>query len=310
MEAHTLKKKTIFAAIGANLAITATKFVAAAFSGSSAMLSEGIHSVVDTGNGLLLLLGIRISQRPADPSHPFGYGKELYFWTLIVAILIFAVGGGMSLYAGISHLRHPHPLEDPIWNYVVLGLAVVFESYSWSIAFREFRTDQRERRVWRAIHASKDPTTFTVLLEDSAALLGLLVAIMGISASYGLGNPALDGLASIAIGIILAAVAVLLAYENKGLLVGESADTQAVASIRALAEADPAVESVKPPLTMHLGPHEILLNLEIIFRKGLSAPAVVAAVDHLEAAIRSRHPDVKRIFIEARSVAERGREIC
>ena len=300
-------KKTIFAAIGANLAIAATKFVAA-FSGSSAMLSEGIHSVVDTGNGLLLLLGIRLSRRPADPTHPFGYGKELYFWTLIVAIMIFAVGGGMSMYEGISHLRHPHPLEDPIWNYVVLGLAVVFEGYSWSVAFREFRVGQRGRRMWRAIHASKDPTTFTVLVEDSAALLGLLVAIVGISVSYTLEQPAVDGLASLAIGVILAAVAVLLAYESKGLLVGESADRQAVASICALAEADPAVARVQPPLTMHLGPHEVLLNLEVSFRRGLSAAAVVAAIDRLEAAIRSRHPDVTRIFIEAESVAEGGRE--
>jgi cation diffusion facilitator family transporter len=301
-------KATIFAAIGANVAIAVTKFVSAAVTGSSAMLSEGIHSLVDGGNGLLLLLGIRLSQRPADPTHPFGHGKELYFWTLIVAIMIFAVGGGMSMYEGIAHLRHPSPLEDPTWNYVVLGLAVVFEGYSWSVAFREFRAGQRERRVWRAIHASKDPTTFTVLLEDSAALLGLFVAIVGIALSSTLEQPALDGLASLAIGIILAAVAVLLAYESKGLLVGESADRQAVASIRALAEADPAVACVQPPLTMHLGPHEVLLALQIIFRQGLSAAAVVAAIDRLEAAIRRRHPDVKRIFIEAESVAEAGRE--
>jgi cation diffusion facilitator family transporter len=158
-------KTVIVAAVGANLAIAATKFVAAAFSGSSAMLSEGIHSLVDTGDGLLLLLGMRLSRRPPDLNHPFGHGKELYFWTLIVAIVIFAVGGGMSSYEGMTHLRHPTPLENPLWNSVVLGLAIVFEGYSWGVAIRAFRTAQRGQKVWRAIRTSKDPTTFTVLLE-------------------------------------------------------------------------------------------------------------------------------------------------
>jgi cation diffusion facilitator family transporter len=301
-------KTVIVAAVGANLAIAATKFVAAAFSGSSAMLSEGIHSLVDTGDGLLLLLGMRLSRRPPDLNHPFGHGKELYFWTLIVAIVIFAVGGGMSIYEGMTHLRHPTPLENPLWNSVVLGLAIVFEGYSWGVAIRAFRTAQRGQNAWQAIRTSKDPTTFTVLLEDSAALLGLLVALVGVYVGHQLQNPYLDGLASLIIGLILAAVAVLLASESKGLLVGESADARAVASIQTLAAADPAVERVAPPLTMHLGPHEILLNLEVTFRQALSAAEIVAAVDRLEAAIRSHHPDVKRIFIEAECVAERSRQ--
>lgn len=173
-------KRTIFAAIGANVAIAATKFVAATFTGSSAMLSEAIHSLVDSGNGLLLLWGIRMSQQPADAGHPFGHGKELYFWTLIVAIMIFAAGGGMSMYEGISHLFHPNPLHNPIWNYIVLALAMVFEGYSWIVAVKEFQATQQGYSVWRAIHTSKDPTIFTVLFEDSAALLGLLVAFAGV----------------------------------------------------------------------------------------------------------------------------------
>jgi cation diffusion facilitator family transporter len=307
METHS-SKRAIFAAIGGNLAIAVTKFVAAAFSDSSAMLSEGIHSLVDTGNGLLLLLGIRLSQRPADARHPFGHGKELYFWTLIVAILIFAVGGGMSMYEGITHISHPNPLTNPLWNYVVLGLAMVFEGYSWSVALREFRVAQREQELWRAVHTSKDPTIFTVLFEDSAALLGLVVALVGVYLGHRLQNPYLDGAASIAIGVILAAVAVLLAYESKGLLVGESASAQAVASIRRVTESDPAVERVGPLLTMHLGPHEVLLNIEIQFRQSLSAAEMEAAIDRVESVIRGQHPDVKRIFIEAESLAARGRE--
>src|SRR5262245_49110707 len=301
-------KRTIFAAIGANVAIAATKFVTATFTGSSAMLSEAIHSLVDSGNGLLLLLGIRMSQRPADAGHPFGHGKELYFWTLIVAIMIFAVGSGMSMYEGMSHLIHPNPLHNPIWNYIVLGLAILFEGYSWSIAVKEFRLTHQGQDIWRAIHTSKDPTIFTVLLEDSAALLGLLVALVWVYVGNQLESPYLDGVASLVIGGILARVARLLAYESKGLLVGESADAQTVADIRAVTEADPAVERMMPPLTMHLGPHEILLNLQITFREALSAAEIGAAVDRIEKSIRSRDPDIKRIFIEAESLSGGGRQ--
>src|ERR1700730_15449274 len=199
----------IFAAILGNVAIALTKFIAAYFSGSSAMLSEGIHSLVDTGNGGLMLLGLRKSQKPADAEHPFGYGKELYFWTLIVAIVIFAVGGGISAYEGLLHVLHPKPFENPLLNYVVLGLAFVFEGYSFVIAYKTFQSEQGEQTIWESIETRKDPTTYTVLFEDSAALLGLVVAFVGVFLAHKLNNPYFDGAASIMIGVILAVVAVL-----------------------------------------------------------------------------------------------------
>ena len=306
--ASASSKKAVYAAIAGNFAIAITKFIAAFLTGSSAMLSEGIHSVVDTGNGALLLFGIRMSRRPADPSHPFGYGKELYFWTLIVAILIFAVGGGMSLYEGINHLKHPAALRDPLWNYLVLGFALVFEGFAWAVAFKEFRKTQGKMSLLKAVRASKDPTTFTVLFEDSAAMLGLLVAFLGIFLGHRLNNPYLDGVAAIIIGFILAVVAVLLAYESKGLLVGEGASRETIESICALAQDDPAVVRVMPPLTMHFGPQEVLLNLDIKFRPGISAEEIEAAVDRMEAEIRRRHPEIKRIFIEAESITATRRD--
>lgn len=292
----------IFAAIAANLAIAVTKFVAAFVTGSSAMLSEGIHSLVDTGNGALLLLGFRRSQKPADPEHPFGHGKELYFWTLIVAILIFALGGGMSVYEGVTHLSHPR-LSDPTWNYVVLAIAFVFESASSYLAFKAFRKEMRGGRgVFKAIQASKDPTSFTVLFEDTAALLGLIVAFLGIWLGNLLNNPYLDGVASIAIGVILAGVAALLAYETKGLLIGEAVDPETLAEIRSIAAGDGAVEDVRKSLTMHFGPHEVLLTLDIGFKKGLSAEDVTDAINRLEANIRDRYPEIRHIYIEAKSL--------
>jgi cation diffusion facilitator family transporter len=295
-------RKAIYAAIGANLAIAATKFTAAAFTGSSAMISEAIHSLVDSGNGGLLLLGIARSQRPADEAHPFGYGKELYFWTLIVAIMIFAVGGGISAYEGLLHILNPAPIESPLWNYVVLILAVIFESYSFYIAFKAFQSAKGEQVFWRAIHSSKDPTTFTVLFEDSAALLGLVVALVGVYLAHEFDNPYFDGSASIVIGGILAAVAVLLAYETKGLLIGEGADPEMLRQIRRLAETDHAVERVNRALTMYFGPHTVLLAMDLRFRNNLSAAELEEAVDRLEDAIRKRHRDVKHIFIESDSL--------
>ncbi|ARV58380.1 cation transporter [Nostocales cyanobacterium HT-58-2] len=296
-------RKTIFAAMGANLAIAITKFIAAAITGSSAMISEGIHSVVDTADQLLLLLGIRMSQKPADNSHPFGYGQELYFWTLIVAILIFAIGGGMSMYEGITHLINPSPLENPFWNYIVLGVAILFEGFSWTVALREFLPTKGHQTFWQAIKNSKDPTVFTVLFEDSAAILGLLVALLGIFLEHLFNNVYFDGIASIIIGVILAIVAILLATESKGLLVGESANPQTIANIRSLAKTEPGVQDVMRLLTMQLGPQEVLLNLEIRFSKHLSGEQIALTVDSLEEKIRQQHPEIKQIFIEAKSLA-------
>ena len=294
--------KVIYAAIVANLAIAVTKFIAAGFTGSSAMISEGIHSMVDTGNGGLMLLGVRRSKRPADAAHPFGYGKELYFWTLIVAIVIFAVGGGVSAYEGLLHILNPKPLTDPVWNYVVLGIAMGFEGYSFTVAFKAFQAERGRLSIWQSIDQSKDPTTYTVLFEDSAALVGLVVAFIGVFLAQFFDNPYFDGGASIVIGIILAAVAVLLAYKSKDLLVGEAVDAETLKDIRHIAESDPRVESVKNALTMYFGPHTILLAMDLSFRPNLSAIEVEESIDRLEEDIRRRYPNVKHIFIESESL--------
>lgn len=299
-------KKVIFAAIAGNFAIAITKFVASAITGSSAMLAEGVHSVVDTGNGLLLLWGIRQSGKPADENHPFGHGKELYFWTLIVAIMIFAVGGGISIYEGVIHLQHPVSIANPTINYVVLILAMLFEGWAWSVAFREFRKRKRpELGYIEAVRASKDPTTFTVLFEDTAAMLGLIVALVGVFLGHTLELPALDGAASVVIGLILAGVSVFLAYESKGLLIGEAVDSPTRASINQLAEDDAEVKRLVRALSMHLGPEEVLLTMEIEFEPGLSAPQTAAAIDRLDKAIRRLHPEIKHLFVETQSIAAR-----
>lgn len=297
-------KKTVYAALAANAAIAVSKFVAAMFTGSSAMLAEGIHSVVDTGNEGLMLWGMRRSKRPPDEAHPFGYGQELYFWTLVVAIVIFAGGGGMSILEGVYHLLNPHPIENPLWSYGVLGTAMLFEGTSWAIALRGFWIAKGDDSFWHAVHVSKDPTLFIVLFEDSAALLGLVVAFVGVYLGVLLRNPYFDGGASIVIGLILAVVAFYLAYESKGLLIGEGARPEIQKDIHALALADPAVERAMRPLTMHFGPHEILLTMDVQFRDDLSAGEVTAAIDRLETRIREKHPDVKRILIEAEAIAQ------
>jgi cation diffusion facilitator family transporter len=303
----TSSRRAIYAALIANLIIAASKFVAAWFSGSSAMLSEGIHSIVDTGNSGLLLLGIRLSQKPADEEHPFGHGKELYFWTLIVAVVIFAGGGGISLYEGILHLIHPQPIENPMWSYLVLGIAAITESWSLKVALHEFRTVQGGQSLFRAIQSSKDPSTFTVLIEDAAALAGIVAAFLGIYLGHTLDNPYLDGVASIAIGLILATVAILLVYESRGLLIGEGVDRETLASVRAIAEAEPSVEKARRLLTSYFGPASVLLNMDLQFREDLPSGEVEAAVDRIERAIRTKHPEIKNIFVEAESIGGRGR---
>jgi len=289
----------IYGAIGANVAIAVTKFIVAGVTGSSAMLSEGIHSAVDTFNGVLLLVGLKLSQRPATPEHPFGHGKELYFWSLMVAVLIFGLGGGVSFYEGIQHIRHPEPISDPTWNYVVLGAAALFEGISFAIALRQFRGQTRGRPFWNALHASKDPTTYTVLAEDGAALAGLLVAALGIYLSHRLQIPELDGAASVVIGLLLAGVAVLLVRESRGLLIGEGIRPETARAIRTLATAQPHVRSVGRILSMYMGPDEVLVTLDLDFEDGTGTDDAAAEMSLIQRQVRERFPMIKRLFIEA-----------
>jgi cation diffusion facilitator family transporter len=296
----------IYAAIAGNVAIAITKFVAAAFTGSSAMLSEAIHSTVDTGNGLLILLGVRKSRKPPDADHPFGHGHELYFWTLVVGVLVFAVGGGMSTYEGIMHVLQPRIPENSVWSYATLGIAAVFEGTTWLFGWKAFSSERGRRGVLETIHETKDPSSFTVLLEDSAALLGLVFAFFGIFLGQQFELPYLDGVASVVIGLLLCGVAGLMVYESKGLLIGEGLDSESLKSIRALVETDPAVERVRHLHTMYLGPHEVLLTIELSFDSELSVGEMRKAIRGLVGAIQSRHPDVKQVFFGAESLSEDG----
>jgi cation diffusion facilitator family transporter len=293
----------VYAAIAGNLGIAATKFIAAAVTGSTAMLSEGVHSLVDAGNGFLLLHGIRQSRRRPDDAHPFGSGKEVYFWTFIVAILVCAIGGGVSLFGGLQGLFNPRPLGDPTWNYLVLGVAAIFEAITWTIAYREFRRVKGPLSWWSAMRTSKDPMAFMVLVEDTAAIIGLAIALLGIASADALNSPRLDAVAAVLIGVILGAVGLVLAYKCKGLLIGESVEPGVLASIRAIAEADPAVSRLVRALTMHFGPTDVLLTMEIQFRPELSAGAVAHAIERLDQAIRARHAEVRLIFLEAQALA-------
>jgi len=292
-------KIAIYGAIGANVAIAVTKFVVAGVTGSSAMLSEGIHSAVDTFNGILLLVGLRLSKRPATPEHPFGHGKELYFWSLIVAVLIFGLGGGISFYEGVMHIRHPEPMTDPTWNYIVLGAAFVFEGVSFVIALREFRRASRGQPFWQALHRSKDPTTYTVLAEDSAALVGLGVAGLGIDLSHRLEMPELDGVASVVIGLLLAGVAVLLIRESRGLLIGEGIRPETARDIREIAKAQPGVRGATHVLSMYIGAQEVLVTLDLDFDAGTGTDRAAAIIATIQREVRARYPMIRRIFIEA-----------
>lgn len=293
---------SIIGALAANILVAIVKFIAAAITGSSAMISEGIHSVVDSINVMLLLYGHKRSQLPASDKHPFGHGMEIYFWTLVVAISLFAIGGGMAIYEGITHIQHPEQLEDPIWNYAVLGAAIVFNGASWVIAFNEFNKTKKEKSLWKAIHNSKDPSTFAILFEDTADILGLIVAFLGVYLGHLYQDPRIDGFASIIIGVILTVTSIMLAYESKGLLIGESADAPLLNDVLAVCNEDPAVDKVRTPLSMHMGPSDILLALGIHFKDSLTAAEVAESINRLESAIRLKFPEVKRIFIEAKDI--------
>jgi cation diffusion facilitator family transporter len=289
-------KTAVVAAIFGNLAIAITKFFAAAFSGSSAMLSEAIHSLVDTGNGALILLGIRKSRKPPDIEHPFGHGRELYFWTLMVGVFIFGVGGGMSLYEGITHLSHATPIENAKLNYIVLGVSAVFEGTSWFYGLKAFSKDRRGRGILQVIHSTKDPTSFSVLLEDSAALLGLVIAMLGIFLSQALNQPYFDGGASIVIGLLLCAIAVVMVYESKGLLIGEGVDRQTLKDLRKIVEEDRDVAHVQHLHTIYQSPDTVLLVIELRFNDSISAVDVRAAVRRIEADIQKGYPEIKYVF--------------
>ncbi len=289
----------IYGAIGANIAIAITKFAVAGITGSSAMLSEGIHSSVDTFNGVLLLVGLRLSKRPPSVEHPFGHGKELYFWSLIVAVLIFGLGGGVSFYEGIEHIRHPEPLGDPTWNYVVLAAAAVFEGTSFLIALRQFRAQAGGTPFWQALDRSKDPTTYTVLAEDSAALAGLAVAALGIYLGHRFDMPVFDGAASMVIGLLLAGVALLLIAQSRGLLIGEGVRPETARAIRELAMAQPSVKEVGRVLSMYIGPDQVLAIVDVNFKDDTDTGEAAEAIAAIERQVRARFPMIKRLFIEA-----------
>ncbi|MEE2740624.1 MAG: cation diffusion facilitator family transporter [Pseudomonadota bacterium] len=287
----------LYGALAANVGIAIAKFVAAGISGSSSMLTEGVHSLVDSGNQLLLLYGQRQARKGPDHAHPFGYGRELYFWAFIVAILIFALGAGVSIYEGFVHIREPEPLRDPTINYVVLGVALLLEGASWTIAVREFDAKRGDTPWWTAVRRSKDPAGFIVLFEDSAALLGLVVAGIGVSVSHYVGDARIDGVASIMIGAILALVALLLAREAKGLLIGESADPAIIAQVRALLEGYAAIQSVNHVRTIHTAPDAVFVAISADFADDLSMGEGEGLIETIETQLKAAMPQLASIYI-------------
>jgi cation diffusion facilitator family transporter len=297
-------KTAVIAALAGDVAVAVTKFVAAGISGSSAMFSEGIHSLVDSADGALLLFGMARSTRPADEDHPLGHAHELYFWSFVVAVMIFGLGGGVTIYEGILKIRQPGALENPLWDYVVLAVAAVLQAVSMVVGYRQFRKQIGNAPLILAIHRSKDPSVFTVVIEDAIGIAGIIVAFAGVYLSHAAGDARFDGAASILIGLMLAATALVIGNEIRGLLIGESADPEMVREIRRLAEADPAVDRANPPIAVQLGPDSVLLLLEIQFSSRASAGEVAEAVDRMEHAIHTRFPVVQQIYIEAESIKQ------
>jgi cation diffusion facilitator family transporter len=301
---HTSKTAIVAALIG-NLLISITKGIAAGLSGSSAMLSEAVHSLVDTGNEVLLLYGLKRAAKPPDKVHPYGYGRELYFWSFVVALLIFAVGAGVSAYEGVVHIRHPEPITDVWINFVVLGLAAIFEGVSWWFGWKAFSRVRRSRPIWDAFVASKDPTTFMVLFEDSAALVGIVIAAIATYFSWSLKLPWIDGAGSILIGAVLAIVAVLLARESKELLIGERASPELSAAVRQTASEDPCVHQVIDITTSQMGPDQVIATIAVEIDEDLRVPEVEQLIHRIEDAIRARFPQLFRIFIRPVAGARR-----
>jgi len=296
----------IYASIAANCAIATTKLIAAGLSGSSAMIAEGLHSLVDASDGTLLLVGRHRSRRPPDEGHPFGHGKELYFWTLIVAVIFFAVGGGVSIYEGILHLIHPEPLRDPKWSYVVLAVALVFDGGSFIVALRTLRREEPGKSLVSIVRHGKDPSAFTVVLEDIADLSGIAIAFLGVWLGHRLTNPYLDGVASIGVGLVLGAVALVLVTESRKLLVGERTSEDVLQVVRDAAQRDTRIELIGHPLSMQLGPNEVLLGITARFAGNLSSDEVAVAIQRFEDTVRKARPEVKYIAVEPIPAEERN----
>ena len=290
-------RPAIIAALIGNGLIAVTKGIAAAITGSSAMLSEAVHSLVDCGNEVLLLYGQHRSSRPADEVHPFGYGRELYFWCFVVALLIFALGAGISIYEGVIHIRHPEAITKPYINFIVLGLAFVFESASWFVAWRGFQRVRGDGSIWHVVRTSKDPTMFMVLFEDTAALIGIVIAAVGTALAVEYDAPWIDGTASILIGLVLAAVAIVLARESKNLLIGERADPVLQKAIRDAADREDCVRSVGRVLTTHMAPDQVIATMDVEFDDSLTIPDVEKLIGRIEGGLRDRHPELSRVFI-------------
>lgn len=308
MAAHG-SKLVIYAALAGNSLIAVTKFAAAAYTGSSAMFSEAIHSVVDTGNQGLLLYGLHRANRQPDARHPFGYGREVYFWSFVVAIMLFAVGSGFSLYEGVQKVIDPHPIKNVMINYVVLGGAILFEAGAWIVAAREFNKLRRGRPIWQTVVEAKDPSIITVLLEDSAAMLGLVAALVGIWLGQMTGNPIYDGAASIVIGVILAMAAVFLAIETKGLLIGEAAHPDVTAALERIIAMQPTVLRINEILTTHIGPTDVLVTVSLDFKDSAGSADVERSVNQIEMKIRKAYPTVTKIFVEAQNWQDHQRAL-
>lgn len=294
----------VYFALAGNVAVAVVKLIAAAVTGSAAMFSEAVHSIVDCGNEGLLLYGYHRAARRPDLVHPFGYGRELYFWSFIVALLLFGLGAGVSIYQGIAHVLAPRPIESAAVSYVVLGFSFLFEGSSWIVAWRSVKRARAELAFWTAFRRSKDPPTFMVLFEDSAALIGILIAIVGIFAATALDMPVLDGAASILIGLVLAVTAILLAIESKSLLIGERATPALVEAICAVAEQETGVVHAKSALTAQLSPDQAVVALSIEFERDLRTEDIERCVASIESAVRASHPDVVALFVKPEKIDE------
>jgi cation diffusion facilitator family transporter len=305
LSAEGHNNRTLLIAFAANLGIAVSKFVAAAFTGSSAMLTEGIHSVVDSLNQLLLLWGRRQSRKPADAQHPFGYGRELYFWSFVVAVLVFALGAGVSIYEGVIHIMTPEHAVSPVVAYAVLAIAFLLEGGSTMAAFKEFRAAKGSLGWFQAVRVSKDPPAFIVLLENGAAMAGILVAAAGVALAQATHNPFWDGAASVIIGLILAVTALVLATESKALLIGEAADPALVESIRAAADMEKGIVGVGHILTVHSAPDQITVMMSADFEDSITAGEVERIIARIEARVEAHWPAVKRLYIRPQQDAVR-----